>query len=182
MATKWQSESTRDAIRIHRCHDCKEGRHQPAVLGERATHSDPGGPCECHCTKLNVLPIEAPIEMKFRADMPGVLRLLRERGVQCRGSRSSNKLLWLPKPDAMEPAVRMAIRSHKLELVHILFPWADHNVPLRPFWFKGEAGPCIDEWCVEERVVSWCQTYDPLGQRRHANCGWLTAPPPGVQA
>lgn len=117
--------------------------------------------------------------MTLRPSTENALRTLRAEGVECRATRDW-QLVWKPKPADMTPPIRLIIKGYKLELVHLLFPSDDWRGPLRPFWFHGDNGVCVDENCnvIGEGITMRCTTYDPLGQCRHKSCGWINGPPP----
>jgi hypothetical protein len=80
-------------------------------------------------------------------------------------------LVFRPKPADLPAPLRMAIRNYMPDLVRVLFPSLEVGRPHdRPYWTNDGVGACFD--C--ERGVA---LVDPLGQRRHTWCGWLSAPP-----
>ena len=164
MATKWFKDrdlhnSKREQ---NRCEKCRAGYH-----GERGCI---GRACTCFCRLPGVAPLTPASPMVLRPSTGGVLTKMREAGVECRGTRMWT-LVFRPKPADLEPALRMAIRNYMPDLVRVLFPSLEVGRPQhRPYWFVDGVGECFD--CTQS--VALC---DPLGQRRHTWCGWLSAPP-----
>lgn len=106
----------------------------------------------------------------LRPSLGGVLTKMREAEMECRGTRMWT-LVFRPKPADLPQPLRMAIRNYMPDLIRVLFPSLEVGQPhSRPYWIVDGVGECFD--C--EHGVAWL---DPLGQRRHTWCGWLSAPP-----
>lgn len=165
MATKWFQgdggvrERKRDQ---NRCQKCRDGFH-----GDRGCI---GRACECFCRLPGVPPMMPASSVVLRPSLGGVLTKMREAGIECRGTRMWT-LVFRPKPADLPAPLRMAIRNYMPDLVRVLFPSLEVGRPHnRPYWTVDGVGPCFD---CEHGVA----LLDPLGQRRHTWCGWLSAPP-----
>jgi len=167
VATKWY-QGTGDAKRKPvRCRACQDGFHN---LGVSELRTCEGRACECFCRLPGVAPMSPASPMVLRPSLGGVLHKLRDAGVECRGTRMWT-LVFRPRPATLPLPLRMAIRNYMPDLVRVLYPSLEVGRPHdRPYWTSDGLEPCFD---CEKGTVS----VDPLGQRRHSWCGWLSAPP-----